>query len=192
LSLNVVTLTGTFLDGSGQPVAGQVTFAPSVELVDATSEEIVCEAPVVVAVNSGGQFSVQLYATDNVGLVPAGWTWSITELISGLAPYTWSFFLPYTSGSTQDISALTPALPVAPMAAYLPESGGTVTGLLTLGGSPAALTATTGTLASGSGPTTGRPSASAAGVAAMWFDTTLGIPVWSDGSAWVNATGTPV
>jgi hypothetical protein len=37
-----------------------------------------------------------------------------------------------------------------------------------------------------------RPSATTVGVGGMVFDTTLNIPIWSDGSAWRNATGTVV
>ena len=29
-------------------------------------------------------------------------------------------------------------------------------------------------------------------VGQFFFDTTLGIPIWWNGSAWVNASGTPV
>jgi K+-transporting ATPase c subunit len=42
------------------------------------------------------------------------------------------------------------------------------------------------------GPTANRPTGLADGV--MWFDTTLGLPVWSkatSGTGWVNATGAP-
>lgn len=35
-----------------------------------------------------------------------------------------------------------------------------------------------------------RPSASAAGAGAHYFDTTLGLPVWSNGTNWVDAAGT--
>jgi hypothetical protein len=45
----------------------------------------------------------------------------------------------------------------------------------------------TGAFATGS-----RPSASTAGAGAMIFDTTLGKPCWSTGSAWVDATGATV
>lgn len=37
-----------------------------------------------------------------------------------------------------------------------------------------------------------RPTASAAGVGAHMFDTTLGKPIWSDGTNWKDATGTTV
>jgi hypothetical protein len=136
MSLNQVTLTGTYLDGSGSPLFGTVTFAPSVPLTDAANSEIVLQAPITVAVNSGGQFSVPLYATDNTVLAPSGWTWQITENIAGLTPSAWSFFLAYANGATQDISSLTPAVPVAEMAAYLPETGGTMSGTLVLNASP--------------------------------------------------------
>lgn len=41
-----------------------------------------------------------------------------------------------------------------------------------------------------SGPTTNRPVLSANNPGAMYFDTTLGKPVWWNGTAWVDATGT--
>jgi hypothetical protein len=44
----------------------------------------------------------------------------------------------------------------------------------------------------GSGATTARPAAGTAGAGAMFFDTTLGKPIWSTGTAWVDATGAAV
>ena len=131
-----MTLTGTYLDGSGNPLFGTVTFAPSVPLTDSTDSEIVLQAPVTVAVNSAGQFSVALYGTDDADLAPSGWTWQVTENIAGLTPSTWSFFLAWADGSTQDLSDLAPVAEVTPVAAYLPESGGTMSGTVVLGGSP--------------------------------------------------------
>ncbi|UTN93542.1 hypothetical protein SEA_OREGANO_29 [Gordonia phage Oregano] len=43
-----------------------------------------------------------------------------------------------------------------------------------------------------SAATGSRPSASVAGAGAMMFDSTLGKPIWSTGSAWVDATGATV
>lgn len=40
--------------------------------------------------------------------------------------------------------------------------------------------------------TGGRPSASTAGAGAMIYDTTLGMPVWSNGTAWRDAAGNTV
>ena len=44
----------------------------------------------------------------------------------------------------------------------------------------------------GGGATASRPSASTVTVGAPYFDTTLGIPIWSTGSAWVNSAGVAV
>jgi hypothetical protein len=43
-------------------------------------------------------------------------------------------------------------------------------------------------LLTASGPTASRPAASFTGQ--PYFDTTLGFPVWWNGSAWVNSSGT--
>lgn len=45
---------------------------------------------------------------------------------------------------------------------------------------------------SGAVATGGRPTAAAAGAGGMIFDTTLNKPIWSTGSAWVDATGATV
>ncbi len=44
----------------------------------------------------------------------------------------------------------------------------------------------------GSGATGSRPTVAAGNVGSMWFDTTLGKPIWWTGSGWVDATGTAV
>jgi hypothetical protein len=42
-----------------------------------------------------------------------------------------------------------------------------------------------------SGATTARPDPATVWVGLQFFDTTLGKPVWSNGTAWVDATGAP-
>jgi hypothetical protein len=136
LSLNLVRLTGTFLNGSSQPLNGQLVFAPNVQLTDSTDSQVVADAGVVVSLDSGGSFSVPLYATDNENLTPSGWVWDVTVSVAGLPPASWSFFLPYTGGSAQDISTLTPAVAATPMSAYLLATGGVMSGTLGLDGTP--------------------------------------------------------
>lgn len=59
----------------------------------------------------------------------------------------------------------------------------------TVTGNPHAVTAAqTGAVALLSGDTASRPGSPATGW--MYFDTTLGKPVWYDGSGWVDAMGT--
>jgi hypothetical protein len=44
----------------------------------------------------------------------------------------------------------------------------------------------------GRGPSTARPPAAAVGPGALFYDTTLRRPVWSNGTAWTDALGSPV
>lgn len=49
-----------------------------------------------------------------------------------------------------------------------------------------------GTVRTGRGATASRPAAATVGSGASFFDETLGKPIWSTGSAWVDATGATV
>lgn len=109
MALNEVLLSGQYLDGDEQPLSGQLTFVPSVPLTDPTDDLVIRQAPVTAILNSAGQFSVSLYATDSTNLMPAGWLWNVTEEIAGLPANSWSFALLHADGATQDISALAPA-----------------------------------------------------------------------------------
>ena len=138
---NLVTLLGTYDDGEGHPLKGYLQFVPSAPLTDTTDPEEVRQEPVPVLLRHDGTLSVDLYATDDADLAPAGWCWQVTEHIDGLPASSWAFFLAFANGSTQDISSLTPVSPVpsAPaMTGYLPVTGGTITGPLTLPGNPTA------------------------------------------------------
>jgi hypothetical protein len=66
------------------------------------------------------------------------------------------------------------------------DSGGVGVRLIT-GGITSSSTITPQTGATGA-----RPSASTAGAGAMYYDTTLGKPIWSTGAAWKDAAGTTV
>jgi hypothetical protein len=108
MAVTKVTLTGTYLDGSGSPLAGTVTFTPSAPLADSADGRIVRQKPVTATLDDSGAFSAALIATDDTAFEPSGWTWIAKEQISGLPVTQWSFALPLTGGSTQDVSALAP------------------------------------------------------------------------------------
>ena len=50
----------------------------------------------------------------------------------------------------------------------------------------------TGVITTQRGTTAGRPTAAMAQVGAMYYDTTLGLPIWSNGTVWKNAAGVTV
>jgi parallel beta-helix repeat protein len=141
----LVTLTGTVADASGQPVSGTITAVPvitrgtqviPVTVTDASGFIVVaaCGVRRSFGHSSGGTFSLPLAATDTAGLAPANWAYQFT-LDAGI-PDTFTAFLP-GSPSTLDFSALVPATPGTALSAYVPLTGGTLSGTLTLGGSPA-------------------------------------------------------
>lgn len=109
MALNYVTITGTFDDGSGNPLSGQVTFTPS-ETVYASGVPVASTTnPVIVQVISGSLQTVKLLATDNTGLTYAGLTgffnWSVQITLGGVTQPGWSFSLPH-SPSTVDLYSL--------------------------------------------------------------------------------------
>jgi len=125
VSLNFVTITGTFDDGSGNPVSGEVVFTPSVTVYAAGVPVVYPDVPVTVPISGGNLGTVHLLATDNGGLTIEGLTgffyWSVTVTISGVSQ-GWSFFLP-SSPSTVDLFSL----------ANTPGGGGMLNPMTTLG-----------------------------------------------------------
>lgn len=70
--------------------------------------------------------------------------------------------------------------------------GGSTAADTTLSRSAAGVLAVNGALKVASYATGSRPSAATAGAGAMVYDSTLGIPIWSNGSVWKDAAGTTV
>jgi hypothetical protein len=122
---NYVTLTGNLGTGAARAMA---IFTPSGWLADATNNLLLPPSPVTAILDSTGKFSVSLLATDNGAPQPSGWTWTVEFVgIQAVDEYTFSFFLPFSGGATQDISDLAPVQAAAAMAAYMPLPSGTPT-----------------------------------------------------------------
>lgn len=140
MTLNYVTLILDGFDGGGtQLTRGTATFTPSIQLTDPADQEWIPPAPVSVSFREGlASPQVSLLATDNPGVGPAGWGWRVSFLNVPGTPAPFNFFLPFTGGSTQRLSALQPVQSVVTMAAYMPLAGGAFTGAV----EPAAVTLT--------------------------------------------------
>jgi hypothetical protein len=126
-NLTTITLTGTFLDSTGAPLTGYLTFTPVPELVDPGSA-VLYSATQAVTLDSSGHFSITLMCTDNANLVPVGWYYIVTENVRSLRTYP--IYLPHTLGESADLSDLTPipsltgAIAVTPAGAIAPGYGG--------------------------------------------------------------------
>lgn len=135
MSLNYTTLTGTFRDGSGAPLAGNVTFTPN-QTVYAAGIPVATPGAPVVAQIEGGQLlnasggPLTLLATDNAGLSFGSGTgffyWTVS-LQFGQVTDGWSFFLP-SSPATVDLYSLKNTM--AAGSQFVPLAGGTMTGEL--------------------------------------------------------------
>lgn len=142
MSYNYVTVSGSF-----PTLTGTVTFTPPAEVTDLTGTiPVQGPGPFPCTVAGGSFASVPLLATDNHGLLPAGWTYNATVALTGQRAYTYPVLIPAAGGSTAVLSAL----PVS--AAGGGGSFGDVTSVtagdasVTVGGTPAAPTVETGTL----------------------------------------------
>lgn len=124
MTLNYVTLVLDAYDGQGNVVTkGSASFVPSAQLAD-PGVEWIPQAPVPAVFHSAGLPSVKLLATDNSAPLPNGWTWGVAfDGVPG-SPAEFSFFLPYSGGSTQYLSDLVPVSSGTVFAASLPLPSG--------------------------------------------------------------------
>ena len=97
--------TGSFIDFLGQPLAGSVTFTPSVGAVIAkTSKRTAIAYAITVALDDNGSLDVTLPATDDPDSDPTGWTYTIEEGFTGGRTYTVSA----PTNQTIDLTAVAP------------------------------------------------------------------------------------
>jgi lysophospholipase L1-like esterase len=119
--LNTATITGTYLDPSGAPLAGTITFTPSSQLADSTGSTVIPSYGKTYNLSAAGHFQTDpLVATDNSDIAPSGWSYLVTVAIQNLQPITFSVLVPHTP-SPVDISALMPVVASGTIGDFLPE-----------------------------------------------------------------------
>lgn len=121
---DLTTITVNFRYTSlGAPIAGSVTFEPSVTtLLDTIAPTFILGA-VTGQLDDNGQGAVIVPCTDNAGLSPSGWVWKVTEnLIGRPARASYYVSLPHTLGAAIDLEDLAPLDP--------PQTHSTFYGLL--------------------------------------------------------------
>jgi hypothetical protein len=106
-NLSLVTVTGTYIDISGVPIAGQVKFTPRAVLRNVTSNVILVNSTIVVTLDSNGAFSQQLVATDDGDASPVDFTYYVEEAFVGGRSF--DMLLPAAT-ATVDLADVSPAV----------------------------------------------------------------------------------
>ena len=109
VNLTTITVTGTYLDIAGDPIAGQVKFTPRAVLKNVTSDVILINSTITVTLDANGEFSQALVATDDTDAAPLDFTYQVEEAFIG--GRTFDMLLPSaTVGETIDFADVAPAL----------------------------------------------------------------------------------
>jgi hypothetical protein len=109
VAISQVTVTGTFVDFSGQAMTGRIIFTPTPTAVnDAGADLVYMSRPVSVLLTTGGRLSVDLAATDDTDGNPVGFTYTVTEEFDNFAGgRTYPISLP-AANSPVDLADISP------------------------------------------------------------------------------------
>jgi hypothetical protein len=138
---NLITVVGTYVDLSGNPLAGTVSFTPIgtvIEVKDAVYKQIIIPATVTATLNASGTFSINLPASDDPDVTPNGWTYLVVETFGGFTN-SYSITVPISTVGTLDLSTIAPATPANGLSSYtlLSATNALATRVSTLEANPA-------------------------------------------------------
>jgi len=109
-NLSTLTVTGTYIDIAGNPIAGQVKFTPRAVIKDTTLNYILINSTITVTLDANGAFSKSLIVTDDSDASPTGFTYYVEEAFVGGRSF--DMLLPAaTAGGTLDLADVSPAVP---------------------------------------------------------------------------------
>lgn len=149
--LTTITVTGHFPGGDGVPRTGSVVFIPTSDLVYPSGDAIIPAASITAPLYAG-MFSIVLLCTDNAGVSPTPWYWSVTRNIDGETSVTQFYAIPSTLGASVDLADLVEVTPGPAMVGYvLTASQMSVTGTPSAGQVLTATSATTAGWEAGGG-----------------------------------------
>ncbi|WKU45963.1 hypothetical protein Q3V23_18920 [Streptomyces sp. VNUA116] len=119
-SIPVVNVTGRFLSPDGRPLSGTVTFRAPAQITFPEAD-VILGGPLVAQLDAQGQISATLPATDSPRMDPTGWSYTVTEALSGIPTgRTYQLLLPSRQPHV-DLADAAPTDPTKPN--YLPVLG---------------------------------------------------------------------
>ncbi|MGW0136232.1 hypothetical protein [Streptomyces sp. NPDC003299] len=139
-NITTVTVFGRYIDFTGTPMQGTVTFTPSQRYVtNPGADVLIFSAPLVATLDSDGAFSIEVPATDDPDVTPQGFTWQVVETFNRKAGRTFSIAVPMdTPEPGIDLVTVAPVLP-ADNVSYIVTSIDGETGTVDLTGKYAPL-----------------------------------------------------
>ncbi|MGW2485177.1 phage tail protein [Streptomyces sp. NPDC001571] len=112
-SIPTVTVRARFLAPDGQPLSGAVTFRAPAQLTFPAAD-VILGGPVTAQLDAQGQISATLPATDAPGMDPSGWSYTVTEQLSGIpAGRSYQLLLP-AERPVVDLADVAPTDPTKP------------------------------------------------------------------------------
>ncbi|MFF2922719.1 hypothetical protein ACFVTP_10000 [Streptomyces celluloflavus] len=119
-SIPTVTVTARYLSPDGRPLSGSVTFRAPAQLTFPDAD-VILGGPVVAQLDAQGQITATLPATDAPHMDPDGWSYTVTEALSGIpAGRSYQLLLPAETPEV-DLADLAPTDPSKPN--YVPVRG---------------------------------------------------------------------
>lgn len=115
-----VTVHGHYAHADGSAATGTVVFAPRVRnLVE--GEDLIGIVPIVADLDLAGSFSVALTATDDPAVNPTGWTYQVSEHVTGVPRRRYDIAVPSAAAGTGlDLSGVAPVESAAGAATLVP------------------------------------------------------------------------
>jgi hypothetical protein len=122
LSISTVKVKGQYRGPDGRGLQGTVTFTGP-GLLTFPDADLFIAGPVVARLDEFGSFEVALPATDNEGMNPSDWSYTVKESLIGVTgARTYALLLPKdTPGGEIDLADVAPADPTTPN--YVPVPG---------------------------------------------------------------------
>lgn len=112
-----IPVHGKYLTLLGAPASGKVTFSSSFSLRDAESNEIIIPVRIEATLDSNGEFTVNLPATDDPDIDPSGWSYHVVESFIGWSEQ-YDIVVPFDHVGTLEMSDVPRVQPLYPVSEF--------------------------------------------------------------------------
>jgi hypothetical protein len=118
------TVNGRWVDLAGNPMTGTVTFTPvATRLISSGTDTIVIGRVFVEQIDSNGEISVELPATDDPDINPAGWTYKVEEKFTGAVKATFQYTITVPQGGVFNLKEVVVPTPFPGITVTRGEAG---------------------------------------------------------------------